>query len=147
MPGADRIQVLAYSVEIGAACLEGGVHVGDLALDQLELADALTELLTVMDIGHDHIHRRLHQTQRPAAEYGAFVVEAAHQHLDAFINLAQYVLLGNLDILEHQLAGVRTTHTELVELLRAAETWCAFFQNERGHALGTGAQVGLGVDH
>src|SRR5690606_719340 len=118
MTTALRIEVLAHGVQIRAACLLSGVHVGNLALNQLELADALAELLAVVDVGDDHIRCRLHQAQWSAAEYRALVVEAAHQHLDAFADTAQYVLFRHLDILKHQFASVRAAHAELVELLR-----------------------------
>src|SRR5690606_29492832 len=106
MTTALRVEVLADRVQVRAACLLGGVHVGDLALDQLEFTDALAELLAVVDIRNDHVHRRLHQAQWTAAEHRALVVEAAHQHLDAFADAAKHVLFRHLDILKHQFAGV-----------------------------------------
>src|SRR4051794_15673026 len=47
---ARRLTAVAgarHRIDIGAARVERGVHIGDLRLDQLELADRLAELLTV----------------------------------------------------------------------------------------------------
>jgi len=147
MTTALRVEVLADRVQVRAACLLGGVHVGDLALDQLEFADALAELLAVVDVGNNDVHRSLHQAQRAPAEYCAFVVEATHQYLDAFADAAKHVFFRHLDILKHQFASVRATHAELVELLRNRETGGAFLEDESGHALGASGQIGFGVDH
>src|SRR6476661_2243304 len=57
---AERVEVLAHRVAEGACGLQHGVHVGDLALDQLEFADALAELLAVVDVGHHVVHHGLH---------------------------------------------------------------------------------------
>ena len=86
-----QVQVLGHGVGKGATGLQHGVHVGDLALDQLELANALAELLAVVDVGDDVVHHRLHDAQRSAGEHGALVVQAAHQHLGAAVDLAQHV--------------------------------------------------------
>src|SRR5690606_30281344 len=48
--GAQLVQVLAHRIAERAAGLQGRVQVGDLALDQLEFTDRLTELLAVVDI-------------------------------------------------------------------------------------------------
>jgi hypothetical protein len=54
--GLAAVAGLGHGIQVGAAGVELGVHVGDLALDQLELADALAELLAVVDVGHDQVH-------------------------------------------------------------------------------------------
>ena len=56
------------------------------------------------------------------------------------------LVLGHLDVVEHQLAGVAATHAELVELLRDREALHAFFDQERGDAAGAEFRLGLGVD-
>src|SRR5579884_663467 len=48
------------SVNIGFAGVHGRVHVGELALDQLELADRLAELLAVVDVGDHDVEAGLH---------------------------------------------------------------------------------------
>ena len=78
------------------------------------------ELLALAHVGQGDVHRRLHQADRAAGEHEALGVQAAHQHLDALVHLAEHVLLRDLAILEHQLAGVGAAHAELVELLRGA---------------------------
>jgi hypothetical protein len=54
---------------------------------------------------------------------------------------------GTIAVLEHQLAGVRAAHAELVELLRDRETLETLFDQEGGHAARAGFQIGLGIDH
>src|ERR1039457_6478361 len=68
------VQCLAHGVDVGAAGVHGGVHVGELALHQLEFADRLAELLAFVHIGDDHIHARGHDPQRPAGEHRALVI-------------------------------------------------------------------------
>src|SRR6476659_4680185 len=57
---AELVEVLADRVAERARRLQHRVHVGDLALDQLELADRLAELLAVVDVRDDVVHHRLH---------------------------------------------------------------------------------------
>ena len=54
-----------------------GVHVGDLALHQLERADRLAELLALVHVGQHHVHAGLHDADRPRRQHRALVVEAA----------------------------------------------------------------------
>ena len=71
----------------------------------------------------------------------------AHQHAHAFVDFADAVRIGNLAVVEHELAGVRAAHAELVELLRGRETLHAFFDDEGGHAARAGRAVrGAHVD-
>src|SRR5690606_41536733 len=79
-----RIKILADAVKICATCLQRAVHISDLALDELELADALAELLAVMNVGRDDIHLRLHLALGAIAQVSTFVIQSAHQHLGAF---------------------------------------------------------------
>jgi hypothetical protein len=73
--------------------------------------------------------------ERPAGEDRALRVEALHEHLRAAVHLAQHVLLGNLAILEDELARVGAAHAELVELLGGGEALHAFFDDEGRHGL------------
>src|SRR5437773_1866901 len=106
MLAAEQVEVFAHRVAKRPRCLQHGVHVADLALDQLELADALAELLAVVDVGHDVVHHRLHDAHRPGREHRALVVEPAHQYLRAAVQGAEHVRSRHFDVVEHQLAGV-----------------------------------------
>ena len=90
--GFAAVARLGHGVDVGPARIHGGVHVGDLALHQLELADGLAELLALVDVGHHDVHAGLHDAQRAAREHGALVVQAAHQDLHAAIDFTQDVL-------------------------------------------------------
>src|SRR3546814_4904906 len=98
------------------------VHVGELALHQLELADRLTELLALVHVRHHRVETGRHDAERTAGQHHAFVVEPGHQHVDAAADAAQHVFLGHFAILEHQLTSVGAAHAELVELLRGRES-------------------------
>src|SRR5215831_16158782 len=129
------IERLPDRVDVSAARGERRVHVGELALHQLELADRLAELLALVHVGHDDVEAGRHDAERPAGEHRALVVEARHQHLHAPRFLAEHVLRGHLAVAEHQLAGVGAAHPELVELLRGGETLHAFLDDEGGDRL------------
>ena len=96
--------------------------------------------------GQHDVHAGVHDAERAAGEHGALVVEPAHEHVDALALLGEHVFLRHRAVLEHELAGVRAAHAELVELLRGRESLHALFDQERGDAARPGAQVGLGVD-
>ena len=73
---SPRSSAVAHRIRIGAAAV-GGVHVGQLALHQLELADRLAELLALVQVGHHHVQAGRHDAQRAAGQHRALVVEAA----------------------------------------------------------------------
>src|SRR6266850_1239029 len=133
--GLAAIERLADGVYVGTASGEGRVHVGELALHQLEFADRLAELLALVHVGHDHVEAGGHDAERTAGEHGALVVEPRHEHGDAFIGLAEHVLGRHVAVAAHQLAGVRAAHAELVELLRGAESLHPFLDQKGGDAL------------
>ena len=138
---------MGYRIDVGLGRVHGGVHVGELALHELEFADGLAELLALVQVRHHRVHARLHDADRSRRQHRTLVVEAAHQHIDAFPLAAEHVFRRHLDILEHQLAGVRAAHAELVELLRLREPLEPTLDQERGDALRPGVHVGLSVDH
>src|SRR5688572_21576011 len=67
------IQRARYRVDVRAASRERRVHVGELALHQLELADRLAELLPLVHVRNHRVQRRRHQSERAAGEHGALV--------------------------------------------------------------------------
>ena len=143
MFAAEQVEVFRHRIGKRAPRLQHGIHVGQLALDELELTDALAELLALVNIGDDVVHHRLHDPERPAGEHGAFVVQAAHQHPGAAVELAEDVFLRHLHVLEHQLACVAAAHAQLVQLLRNRETLHALFDQKGRDA--ACAQLGLGL--
>src|SRR5437870_4904773 len=120
--GLAAIERLSDGIHVRAAGGEGGVHVGELALHQLEFADRLAELLALVHVGHDHVEAGGHDAERPPGEHRALVVEPGHQHRYALVRLAEHVLGRDVAVAEHELAGVRAAHAELVELLRGGES-------------------------
>src|ERR1700674_5873792 len=137
---------LRHCVNVRLAGIHRRVHVGDFALHELKLADALTELLTLVHVWQHDAHAGIHDPERPTGKHGTFVVDPAHQHVDATSFLREYVFFRNLAILELQLASIRPAHAELVELLRGRESLHALFDQERGDAARAGRAVRFGVD-
>src|SRR6266545_4209947 len=130
--GFVAVARLPDRVDVGAAGVERRIHVGELPLHQLELADWLAELLALMEVRDDYVHARLHDAQGAAGEHRAFVIQARHQDVYAAARLRQYIFLRHLAVLEHELAGVRAAHAQLVELLRRGKSLEAFFDDEGG---------------
>src|SRR6266545_1599221 len=85
---------LADRIHVRPARVHRRVHVGDLALHELELADRLAELLSLVDVRQHDIHARRHDAQRPTCEHGTLVVEATHEHIDSLPFGGEYVLRG-----------------------------------------------------
>src|SRR3989344_2364976 len=121
-------------VEVGLGGVHASVHVGQLALYQLELADRLLDLLAFVHVGQHHVHAGGHDPGRAAREHGALVVQAAHQHAHAAAFRAEDVLFRYFAILEHQFAGVGAAHAQLVQLLVAVEALVVTLDDKRGHA-------------
>ncbi|MGY4454234.1 hypothetical protein ACVWZR_008894 [Bradyrhizobium sp. i1.3.1] len=133
-------------IDIGARRLPGRIHVGELALHQLEVADRLAELFSLVHVGHHGVHAGRHDPERAARQHRALVIEAGHQHLDALADLAEHVLLRHLALVEEQRIGVGAAHAELVEMLAVGEPLEALFDQEGGHAARARLRIGLGID-
>ncbi len=100
-----------------------------------------------MHVGEHHVETGGHDAQRPAGENDTLIVEAAHQHLDTAVDLAEHVLFGYETVFENQLAGVRAAHAQLVELLGGGKAGKSLLDEKGGNTARTGLGVGLGVDH
>ena len=133
-------------VDIGAGGVHLGVHVGDLALHQLERPDRLAELLALREVGHHLVQAGGHDAGADARQDDALVVEARHQDADALALGPEHVFERHLHILEDQFGGVGAAHPELVEVLRRGKALHGLFDDEGGDALRSGLRVGLGID-
>ena len=80
----------------------------------------MAELLALAHVGQHDVERCRHEAERAAGEHHALVVEAAHEHPHAAVLRAEQTLRRHRAVVEHQLAGARAAHAELVELLRGA---------------------------
>src|SRR5206468_8447280 len=83
-------------------------------------------------------------TELDSGEHRALVIEAAHQHLDALVLLAEDVLRRDEAVVEHQLGRRRTANSELVDLLADREALHVLFDHEGGDS--AAALTGLGID-
>src|SRR5262245_43442650 len=74
--GLAAVTGLCHGIDVGLARIHPDIHVGDLALDQLKLADRLSELAALVDVGRHDIHACLHDAERPGRQHHALVIEA-----------------------------------------------------------------------
>ena len=140
------IASLGDLVDVGAGGVHRDVHVRDLGLHQLEVPDAATELLALLQIGHDLVQAGGHDADADAGQDDPLVVQTGHEDLHPPPLFAQDVLEGDLDILEDQFPGVRAAHPELVEVGGRAEARHRLLDQEGRDALRAGVGIGLGVD-
>src|SRR5262249_2095457 len=97
--GLAAVARLGHRIDISLARVHADIHVGDLALHQLKLADRLPELAALVDIGCHYVHARLHDAERSGRQHHALVIEAGHQDGHAVPDAAEDVLRGNFAIL------------------------------------------------
>lgn len=145
--GDALISISGQRVEERPRALYAHVHVRQLALHQLEVADRLAELLALLHVVDGDVQSLLHQADWPGAQHQALIVQAGHQDVHALVQLAQDVAPWHLDVLEDQLAGRRASHAQLVELLGNLEARRLGINEEGGDArLALDWILGLGVD-
>src|SRR3546814_15785216 len=68
-------------IHIRAADIEADVHVGELALHQLALADRLTELLALVHVRHPRVETGRHDAARTARQPPTFRADPHHPHV------------------------------------------------------------------
>ena len=131
--------------EPGAAQLGG--HVGNLEGHVLLLADGLAELNPLLGVLHGGLIGPLGDAQRLSRDADTAAVQGGHGDLEALALLAQQVLLGDLHVVEVQLAGGGGTDAHFVVVLFKGKALPALFHDEGGDAPGTDAGGGDGEDH
>ena len=123
------------------------VHVGELALHQLELADRLAELLALVHVGQHHVDAGLHDAERAAGQHRALVVEPAHQHADAVVRPRR---ARSPPAPRNPRTPARRCWSRACRACRASARWrspCMPFSiEEGGDAARAGVRIGLGVD-
>src|SRR5207237_6211884 len=90
--GLIPVEGLPYRVYVRAAGGKRGVHVGELALHELKLADRLAELPAIVHVWDHRIEARGHDSEGSAGKHRPLVVAAGHHDLDAFALLAEHGL-------------------------------------------------------
>ena len=83
---------------------------------------------------------------RPGADADAPLVEDLQGVEEAVVDLAQPLLVGDLDVLQHQLGGVRGVQPHLLDLLAGAEAGRPALDDEGGQPLGLLLRAGRGED-
>jgi hypothetical protein len=130
----------------GLGGAEFGVHVSELALDQLVVCDRCAELFALVGVREDDVERSLHEAERACGEDEALEIETFHEDADAAVQVSQHVFFGHEDVVEDEFACVGAAHAELVEFLGDAEAFGGGFDDEGGYAFGGGGGLGFGVD-
>src|SRR5579875_3966769 len=133
-------------MNIGAARVECCIHVGELALHELELPNRMSELLAPAYIGQAKIETGLHDAERPRRENNPLIIKTRHQNLDAMIHLAQHVFFWHFAIFEHKFAGGGAAHAKLVQLLARAESVKSVLNEKRRDAMCSGIRIGLRIN-
>ena len=131
--------------EPGAAQLGG--HISDLKGDVLLLADGLSELNTLLGVLHGGLIGPLGDAQRLGRDADAPAVQGGHGDLEALALLAQQVLLGNLHVVEIQLAGGGRADAHLVIVLLKGKALPALFHDKGGDAPRSDTGGGDGEHH
>ena len=131
--------------EPGAA--QFGGHVGNLESDVLLLADGLAKLNPLLGILHSSLIGPLGDTQGLSGDADASPVQGGHGNLEALALLAQQVFLGDLHIVEIQLAGGGGADAHFVIVLLKSEALPALLHDKGGDAPGADAGGGDSEHH
>src|SRR5205823_10958905 len=105
---------LRHRIDIRLRRVHGDIHVRELGLHQLKLADGFAELLALMHVGHHAVHAGLHDAERPGREHHALVIEAGHQYAHALALAPEDIVPRHLAVNEDKLAGIGAAHAEFV---------------------------------
>ncbi len=115
-------------------CVELRLAVGEHPLDRLEVGDRLAERLAVLRVADRELERAAPQTERHRRDRDAPPIEDAHRVVEALVDVAQALRVGDAHVLEGQLDGVAGATAVLLELLARAEAGRALIDDERGDA-------------
>src|ERR1700722_7814880 len=74
--GLAAVAGFGDGIDIGFRGIKRHIHVGELGLHELETADRLTELGTLVKIGNDDVEAGLHHAERSRRQHRALVIEA-----------------------------------------------------------------------
>ena len=127
--------------------LHPGVHIGQLELGVLELAQALAELDTLLGVLDGLVDSALAQAQGLRGDADPAAVQGLHGDREALALFAQQVLLGDDAVLKDQVAGGGAADAHLLLVLAGGEAGEALFHNEGGDAVVALGLVGHGKDH
>ena len=147
--GLAAVAGLGHRVDVGPGRVHRRVHVGDLALHELELADRLAELLALVDVGQHHVHAGLHDAERPGGQHRALVIEPAHQHVHAAPDARR--ARSPPAPRNPGTPARRCCEPRMPSLSSFCAQWRSpakpLLDQEGGDAARPGLRVGLGIDH
>eukprot|EP00128_Syssomonas_multiformis_P018563 Colp12_sorted_trinity150504_noHs@10700 len=134
-------------VEEGTADAELGLHLSHLVADGLEVGKGLAERLALLDVGAGLLVSGLGSGETHVSDQETLLGQLLHEVVEALVDLAEHVGVGNKHVVEEQLAGVLSLHAHLLQLLALVETSHAFLDKEEGDTVGALCGVSLGSDH
>ena len=124
--------------------LGAGVHVGQLELGVLELAQAAAKLDALLGVLDSLVDGALGKAESLGGDTDTAAVEGLHSDLEAFAFLAEQVLLGNDAVFEDEVAGRAASDTHLLLVLTGGEAGEVLLNDEGGDAVVALALVGHG---
>src|SRR5579885_1584419 len=142
-----RVAGAGNSIGIGAARVEARVHIGELALNELKLANRLTELLSLAHIGQANVETGLHDAERSARNHDTLEIEPRRQNSRAIPRGSKDVFFRHFAIFKEKLGGRRATHAKLIELLAGTKALEAAFDDKSRNPARPRLGIGLGVDN
>ena len=124
--------------------LSAGVHVGQLELGILELAQAATKLDTLLGVLDSLVDGAFGKTESLGGDTDTAAVEGLHGDLEAFAFLTEQVLLGDDAVFEDEVAGRAAADTHLLLVLTGGEAGEVLLNDEGGDTVVALALVGHG---
>ncbi len=142
--GEGTVDQADDAVGEGLAGEDGGGHVGELLLDEAELADGFAEGFALFGVANAVVEGGAGSSDGGVAELVAADVEDVEGDVVAFADLAEEVGGGDLAVGKDERAGGAAADAELVLFLADGEAGGAFFDEEGGEAFLAGVLAFLG---
>ncbi len=127
--------------------LRAAMHVGQLELGVLELAQPSAELNALLRVLHGLINGAFGQTQSLRGDADTAAVQRLHGNLEALTLFAQQVLLRHDAVFKNQIAGGAAANAHLLLVLTHGEAGEGFFHDEGGDTMVAGLLIGHGEHH
>ena len=125
-------------------CVGLGLHIGKSELGVLETGDGASELNALINVLYSLVDSALSDTDSLCRNTDTAAVEGCHGDLEALAFLTEEVFLGNLDVVENELAGSGCAKTHLILRLRDGEALQTSLEDEGADASGALLLVGHG---
>ena len=123
-------------IEEDAGRLEFGLHVGDLELQRLEVAEAFAEGLALLHIGDRLVESRLRGTQAAGGDIEPAAIEPTHRNREAHSFAADQMRCGHRCLIEIDGGSSLRLPAHLPLIGAETQALCAVLDQEAGNPLG-----------